>query len=54
MDFLASFDLNPETGSLEPKIYGVDIEMGESYIYHDNWFIRYLMHQFIGFGKVAV
>ena len=33
-----------EQGFLKPIVYDVDIKFGDSYFYHDDWFIAFIMH----------
>lgn len=53
------FDLNcdlalkPE-GFLDPVVYGVDIKFGNSYFYHDNAIVSFVMHQFVEFAIVII
>lgn len=43
-----------KNGYIDPIIYDVEINIGESYLYHDNWFFEFIMHQFIYIAVVIV
>jgi len=43
-----------DEGYLDPKVWDVMINMGETYIYHDNLFVTYTMHQILELGKVII
>jgi hypothetical protein len=49
IDFQTDFLLD-EKGFLDPVVYDVDLNFGETYLYHDDWFIQFVMHQFLYFG----
>lgn len=52
-DFKAGLKLD-EHGYLDPVVTYCDIAFGESYFYHDDQFIAFIMHQFIYFGIVII
>lgn len=41
-------------GYLRPKIYNARIDWGDSYFYHDNWFIQTLLHEVIIFTMIML
>lgn len=53
IDFECDFTLD-ENGYLDPRVSSVDINFGETFLYHENKFIGFLMHQLITFGIVVV
>lgn len=53
VDFACDFKLD-DKGYLDPIFYDVDIKFGESYLYHDNKIMAFVMHQFVFFGIVIV
>lgn len=53
MDFQCNFYID-ENGYLDPVVYDVDIFWGESYLYHDNKIIQFVMHQWLYFGMLMV
>jgi hypothetical protein len=49
------FDLKlDEKGYLDPVVWDVVINYGDSYVWHDNWYVQYTMHQFLALSKVMV
>jgi len=55
LDIDLGFDLVlDDEGYLDPKVWDVMINMGETYIYHDNLFVTYTMHQILELGKVII
>jgi len=42
-DFNANLRLD-DNGYLDPVIYDCDIKFGDSYLYHDNWMVAFVMH----------
>jgi len=52
-DFNCDLALKPE-GYLDPVVYAVDIKFGNSYFYHDNAIVSFVMHQFIEFAIVII
>ena len=53
IDFQCDFFVD-ENGFLDPVVYDVDINWGESYLYHDNKIIQFVMHQWLYFGMLMV
>lgn len=56
-DFKFDFDADlrlDSYGYLDPVVYGCDIHFGDSYLYHDNPIIAFIMHQFLYFGLVII
>ena len=56
-DFDFDFNCNlrlGKDGNLQPVVYDVDIKFGNSYLYHDNWFVAFAMHQFVYFAIVIL
>jgi len=56
-DFKFDFDADlrlDSYGFLDPVVYGCDIHFGDSYLYHDNPVIAFIMHQFLYFGLVII
>ena len=43
IDFSCSLKLD-EKGFIDPVVYGVDINFGESQIIHENWFVSLFAH----------
>lgn len=43
-----------ENGYLDPVVYDCDIKFGNSYLYHDNKIVAFVMHQFVYFAIVIV
>jgi hypothetical protein len=43
VDFSASLHLSEE-GNLRPIFYTLNMNMGDSYLYYDNWFWAFVMH----------
>ena len=53
MDFVSDFYIN-ENGYLDPDVRDVDIDFGNTYLYHDNKIVAFFMHQFLYFGILMV
>jgi len=51
--FTVDLDNNPKTGEIVPNFITLKVDIGDSYLNHDNWFIALLMHQIIFFFKVV-
>jgi hypothetical protein len=43
-----------ERGFLSPVVYDVEIKFGNSYLYHDNKMMAFVMHQFIYYSIVMI
>ena len=43
-----------ETGFLKPVVYAIDIKFGNSYFYHDNVIVAFIMNQFVEFAIVII
>ena len=43
-----------ETGFLKPVVYAIDIKFGNSYFYHDNAIVAFIMNQFVEFAIVVI
>lgn len=41
-------------GYLDPIIYAIDIEFGDSFLYHDDQVLAFIMHQFILLAIVMI
>lgn len=52
-DFQAGLKLD-ENGYLDPIVYDCDISFGDSYLYHQNPILAFVMHQFVYFGIVII
>lgn len=52
-DFKSNFRLD-ENGYLDPVMEDCDISFGNSYLYHDNQIVAFVMHQFIYFSIVII
>ena len=52
-DFSARLQVN-EDGNLKPIFHFFNINFGESYFAHDNWFFSFLMHQFVEFSFIII
>ena len=52
-DFRTDLKLD-SNGYLDPIVYSCEINFGDSYLYHDNPVLAFIMHQFIYFGIVIV
>ena len=44
VDIEATFKLNSNTGYLEPSVWGIDINPGKTYIYHDYWLVEIFLN----------
>jgi hypothetical protein len=45
LDIDIGFDLKLDSrGYLDPEVWDVKIDMGDSYIWHENWYVRVTMH----------
>jgi len=53
VDFNTDLELM-ETGFLKPIVYAIDIKFGNSYFYHDNAFVSFIMNQFVEFAIVII
>lgn len=53
IDAAASFVLN-EKGYLDPMVEHIDINFGQSYLYHNNPITAFIMHQYLMFGIVVI
>jgi len=53
LDFACDLQLD-KNGYLDPIVYDVDIQFGQSYLYHDNPITAIVMHQVIYFGLVII
>ena len=56
-DFKFDFETDlvlDENGYLDPVVYTADINFGESYLYHDNPIVAFVMHQIVYFGIVII
>lgn len=53
IDFQTDLVLDPN-GYLDPVVYDVDIKFGSSYLYHDNKYMAFVMHQFVYFAIVII
>lgn len=55
VDIDLGFDLVlDDEGYLDPKVWDVMINLGESYIYHDNLWVTWVLGQIIPLGKVII
>ena len=43
-----------ENGYLDPYVRDVDVDFGNTYLYHDNKIVAFVMHQFLYFGILMV
>jgi len=43
-----------QSGFLRPVVYGIDIRFGNSYFYHDNAIVAFVMNQFVEFAIVII
>jgi hypothetical protein len=43
-----------ESGFLKPVVYELEIKFGNTYVYHENWLISFVMGQFIEFAIVVI
>ena len=43
-----------ESGFLKPVVYAIEIKFGNSYFYHDNMIVAFVMNQFVEFAIVIV
>lgn len=51
LDIDGSFALKlDEKGYLDPVVNDMTIKFGDSFLYHDNWFVAFCMHQTIEFA----
>jgi len=48
IDFNTDLKLD-ERGFLDPIVYDIWLNFGDTYLYHDNLFIGWIMHQFVYF-----
>jgi hypothetical protein len=55
LEFEYQVDLKlTDKGYLKPIVYDVSIKFGDSYFYHEDQFIAFIMHQFIYFSIVII
>lgn len=52
-DLDADFELG-EDGYLDPIVYSVKINFGESSLYHDNFILGFFMHQWVKYTLIIV
>ena len=50
---VVSMDISKK-GYLSPTFYDLSINLGESFLYFDNWFVQFLMWQWIEFAFVMI
>jgi len=50
--FKVSLEADSTTGEIKPVFLGIHFDLGDSYLYHDNFFIMLLMHQIVFYAKV--
>jgi len=53
VDFSCSLHLNEE-GNLRPIFYKLHMNFGDSYLYYDNWFWAFVMHQIVEFAIIMI
>ena len=53
IDFQTDFSVTKQ-GYLMPKIYDATLAVGETYFYHDDWLIAFLMHQLVEITLVVM
>ena len=53
IDYQTYFNLL-DTGYLSPQVTSIQIYFGESYFYHDNFFVAFVMHQIIEYLIVII
>jgi hypothetical protein len=56
-DFDFAINVDPvikDTGFIDPVVYEVNISFGNSYFYHDNAIVAFVMHQFLEFAIVII
>lgn len=53
LDLEADFQLSGE-GYLDPVVYNCKLNFGDSYLYHDNSFVAFFMHQYIYYTLIVI
>jgi hypothetical protein len=53
VDFNCDLELM-ESGFLKPVVYAIEIKFGNSYFYHDNALVAFVMNQFVEFAIVII
>ena len=55
LDFDICFDpLLDDKGFLNPHVWDIRIDFGDSYIQHDSYYVEFLMYQALEIGKVII